>query len=422
MANSQMYNSGSINFILIFNRILLTFSAFCALVLFLVPINDSVTIQSGEVLAEVPQIDYLAPFESVVDSIYVNEGTPLKTGDTLAVLINLELSNQYSIRKNTVENNRNVLTSLELRVLGLDDQLKYLINQKKIATDKNRIEQRKNRDNLRLSEEKLTVLQQKANISLEKLKIDSTLFRDKALSQLQLRNTFISYLEDKNQMLQAKDKINEFQNNEMILRNQLKESLNNLDIKINELENQYNQLIEQKNKILLDIENSKMDMDFFRSETEKQYVISEVDGQVGYIFNISKSSNFITKNQLLFSVYPDQNNFFIKATIAQKDIKYVKKDQQVTLKQDTYDYLQHGSIQGRVSYIPERKQNETFYILIDLVDQSMSNELKSGFSVTGKIITEELKLYKYLVKILFRKYDQQMDLNTPLPTPIPKQP
>ena len=76
------------------------------------------------------------------------------------------------------------------------------------------------------------------------------------------------------------------------------------------------------------------------------------------------------------------------------------------LELDAYYHLEYGIMQGNVTYISERKENEKFYALIKLTNANHF-QLKSGYNVSGEIITDRLVLFQYFIKKLFKEFDNK---------------
>src|SRR5882757_7035620 len=91
-----MLERSEIFFIKVFFRILASFFVLITVSVFVFKINDSVSFQTGEILAENPQLDYKAPFEAIPDSVYVREGQSVKAGDTLMVLRSEQVQKDFN--------------------------------------------------------------------------------------------------------------------------------------------------------------------------------------------------------------------------------------------------------------------------------------------------------------------------------------
>jgi multidrug resistance efflux pump len=133
----------------------------------------------------------------------------------------------------------------------------------------------------------------------------------------------------------------------------------------------------------------------------QQYVIANNTGIVNYVFNTTHTSSLIAKGNLLISVAPEYTSYYAKVIIPEKDIQYVRSGLEAKLKLDAYHYLDHGIVNGKVTYLSERKENEKFYALIDL--PALNNfKIKSGYSIQGDIVVERMPLYKYIIKRIFK--------------------
>jgi len=84
--DTDIYDSKEINFIKIFNRILIVFLALVIIGLFIIPVNDSISYKYGEIVSKNPQIDYKAPFEVIPRQLFVSKGDMVKKGDTLMII------------------------------------------------------------------------------------------------------------------------------------------------------------------------------------------------------------------------------------------------------------------------------------------------------------------------------------------------
>jgi len=105
---------------------------------------------------------------------------------------------------------------------------------------------------------------------------------------------------------------------------------------------------------------------------------------------------------LLLSLVPRKDKYYARVLIPQRDISYLKKGQEAHLKIDAFNFQDRGIVRGQVSYIPDRKPKEDFFITIELT-QDTPLELKAGYTLKGEIIIERLKLFQFMRKKLFGK-------------------
>src|SRR5688572_9114306 len=95
MENLFTHNVTEARVIRIFFRILFAFLILVIVCAISLNINDSVTFKEGEIIAEIPQQDYRAPFESIPIQVSVRDGQQVKAGDTLVILLSEQLRKDY---------------------------------------------------------------------------------------------------------------------------------------------------------------------------------------------------------------------------------------------------------------------------------------------------------------------------------------
>ena len=154
-------------------------------------------------------------------------------------------------------------------------------------------------------------------------------------------------------------------------------------------------------------------MNFYESEVRKQYIISNSEGIVGKIFNKKVSTSTIQKDDVLVSLYPVNNTYYAKIKVNEKDLWRVQTGQKTNLKLSAYYFYEHGTLEGRVVYIPDRIPDPLdSYIYVEIIDNGKDFVLRSGYAVKGEIIVEELKLWKYIYNSIFRKIQNMSEPNS----------
>ncbi len=177
--------------------------------------------------------------------------------------------------------------------------------------------------------------------------------------------------------------------------------LNNIELEEND--QNLNQLqIDLQNELVKTNEN----LELLSRELSKQYLIASTNGTINFIYNAQQTSNLINKNDLLLSISPDKNDFYAKVVLPENNIQYVKAAMPAHLELDAYYHLEYGIIKGDVTYISTRKENDKFYALIKL-NNAKRFQLKSGYNISGEIITGRLILFQYFTKKLFKEFDNK---------------
>ena len=175
------------------------------------------------------------------------------------------------------------------------------------------------------------------------------------------------------------------------------------NIELEENHQNLNQLhIDLQNELVKTTENLAL----LSRELSKQYLVATTNGTVNFIFNAKQSSNLINKNDLLLSISPEGNNFYAKVALPENNIQYIKPAMPVHLELDAYYHLEYGIIKGDVTYISARKEDDKFYALIKL-NNANHFQLKSGYNISGEIITARMILFQYCIKKLFKEFDNK---------------
>ena len=411
--NIDLYNSKEINFIKIFFRILLVFTALVALCMFIIPVNDSISYAKGEIVSNNPEIDYKAPFEIIPQQTFVRKGDEVKKGDTLLYITNASLGKDFSTTQGEYSTLSQQTKTIDIDKLNINEKIAFLEKEKQLNASQYNNNKNKTYSELNGINRKLKLLQEQEQLKFRKLSSDSLMYNKEVISLVDLRNSYNDYLTIKNEVIESQNRANQLRIQIKTLNNEYQQKTNALDIQISDFKATEGRLAQQQENVNTKLETQEKSIDFIQSELDRQYVISDIDGVVISIFNEAQNFNFINKGESLVSVAPKEETFYARAKVNEQDLKYLKVGQTAHLKLDAYYYYQYGAIKGYVSYIPDRKdKNNEFYVLIELPENQALN-LRSGYTIKGEIILEKMILGRYIIKKLFEKYDNQMSIESP---------
>ena len=146
MENSFYYNTKSIRFIEILNRVLIAFLIIIVILVFTINMNDTVSFKEGQIFSDNPQLKINAPNEVKVLKVQVKEGQEVQKGDTLFVLENKKTKSDYDILHTNLigmKNKINIIDKLISNTINRKNSLKQLLEiQSKIyITDRKKAEQ-----------------------------------------------------------------------------------------------------------------------------------------------------------------------------------------------------------------------------------------------------------------------------------------
>ncbi len=399
------YNFSEFNFALWFYRILLSIIAVMIIMLFVLKINETVSIREGEIVSANPQADYKAPFEAEVVKIYVKEGQPVKAGDTLMALRNLEFAEQHNKTKTEIEYLQKKINSIDVLEQAVQKRRAAINQTTAITSQKYKLEINSLVNDMKGLDEQYRFQKERLKSANEKYEGDSILYKKDMLSKYEFNNTKDANIAlQENLSTMKNQRNNQLSQKNMAYNNFTKEQTNLVLSKV-QLDENAQALVQAKNDYESQLLQAKETLHKLETELNKQSVIAGNRGIVNFLFNTKQSSNLITKGDMLVSIAPQTVSYYAKVIVPEKDMPSVKAGLDARLKLDAYRNFQHGPIDGKVSYVAERKENDKFYALVEL-PQNNRFQLKSGYTIYGEIIVQRLPLYKYFIKKLFKRFDQ----------------
>ncbi len=372
------------------------------ILLFVLNIDESVKISGGEIIAEEIPIEYLAPFEAQIESIYVREGDEVKEGDTLLVLKNDLLT---STLQKTEKDYELVIQNLEVyhkMLTNLDNKIQFQQKQRSNINSNHQHDQRDIEIEIKGLRSQLEAQKENVDISENRLKKDYTLLKEGIISKLEYETHYKSYLKEKEKLASVKKRYVQKLNKKKVLPNDLSSQVNEQQLTL--LSSEYDratierQLLEAKTK-QIQLEDQ---LRFQKDQFEKCYVIAKIDGNVSRLFNVKIESNYLPKGTEMIILTPlEEQKFYAEMIVPQMGIKDVKVGQTTHLKLDAYNYYKYGILKGKVSYIKKDTSNN-FFVLAQIPAQDYNFELQSGYKIKGEIITEKVKLYQFIFRKLFQ--------------------
>lgn len=131
---------------------------------------------------------------------------------------------------------------------------------------------------------------------------------------------------------------------------------------------------------------------------QQQNIVSPVDGYVNTLL-IHTVGGVVTPAEKLVSVVPIGAPLVVKATVANKDIGFIKEKMPVLVKIDTFDFQKYGMINGEVKKISkdsveDPKLGPVYSVYITPLNKTLMVEGKEAPITTGMSLTAEIKVNK----------------------------
>ncbi len=383
-----------------------------AFLFFTLKINITAEASNGEIVAGNSPVKYLAPMESQIKNVLVNEGTQVKVGDTLVILSNRKLD----------EDIQNTQSSFDAISTNLDFYQKQLNNLKqKISKEKQAQglvdEQFKNKDTgqqkeLENIQNQFNVLQDKFEVSKQKLAQNAELLEKGGISKREYENQYQEYLDEVNALNQAKNQLNTQLAAKSEAKSQMGLKLNDRNINVLNLESDF---INQQNVLqqeLLKKDQLKATLQTLKEKQEQLTIIADKQGYVVDLFNTNNDVNFLQKNEKILYLSPNTGQqFYAKLAIKESEIKNIIPGLPVHIKLKAYNHYQYGILKGKVQHVdkkfPSKSDSDSkdqFYVIASIPrEEAQKIQLKNGFKVSGEIILQEVTLSRYILNSLFRK-------------------
>ncbi|MGV3503279.1 MAG: HlyD family secretion protein [Adhaeribacter sp.] len=392
------------NFTLWFFRLILLITATVLLVVFGFQINDTVSIREGEIVATSPQSDFKAPFEAQILKINVREGQPVRAGDTLLVMRNLDFLEQQAKTATEIEFLQKKIQSITVLQQAVEQKKQALDQTSAIRAHKYQLDINRLVQEMKNLDQQYRFQRQRLSSAQEKYVGDSILYKKDMLSRYEYNTTKDASLALKQNLASLRNERHKQASEKNLAYNNFTNEQNTILLSKLQLEENAQELVQAR----IDNENrllqARQTLHKVDTELKKQYVIATNAGIVNFLFNTKQASNLIPKGDLLVSVAPKTAAYYAKVIVPEKDMPYLKKGLTARLKLDAYHKLEHGPMSGKVLYIAERRENEKYYALVDL-PKNLRYQLKSGYRVQGQIILRRLPIYRYLIKKLFKQIE-----------------
>lgn len=405
MENSNFYNTKSINFIKILNKILIAFLIISIILIFTLNINDTVSFKEGQIFSDTPQLKINAPNDVKVIKVAVKEGQEVQKGDTLFVLENKKTKSDYEVLNTDVASMEHKIGIINKLIANTLDRKKSLIQLLTIQSRIYSTDRKKTALEISSLNNKINLSSQQTSILTDKFKTDSILYAKGAISRYEMTDTKNRNLDDKKVQVDIKSNYSvknydfeNLSNNYSRTKNDLKRTIIDVD---NQIQNYRRDILELQTMI----KDGKSNLTYIGDELKKLIIVSPIHGTISNLFNAKQNVEIASKNDLLTIIAPKKENFYAKVILDEKDLTYIRNGQEINLKLDAYNYYRFGAIKGNITYVSPSDVDRTFYCLAAIKKFNPNIQLKAGYKLKGEVIIEKMKLFQYIIKKLFNKID-----------------
>jgi hemolysin D len=151
----------------------------------------------------------------------------------------------------------------------------------------------------------------------------------------------------------------------------------------------------------------------------RQTLVAPVDGYVHELF-VHTVGGVVSPAEKVLSIVPAQTPLLLQATVANKDIGFVKEGMPVAIKIDAFDFQKYGTLNGVVQQIDkdskdDEKQGPVYTVMVKPLQHSLKmdgrwQQLSTGLSATAEIKTGKRQIIEFFIYPLIKHLDEGMSV------------
>jgi hemolysin D len=156
-----------------------------------------------------------------------------------------------------------------------------------------------------------------------------------------------------------------------------------------------------------------------QKNVSNQYLRSPVNGIVhGLVPNTI--GGVVTPAQPVLTIVPDDTKLVVEALVLNKDIGFIKVNQEVTLKFDTFSFQKYGMIKGKVTsispdVIEDEKLGSVYRIKVSLEKtvfkiKGEKRYVSPGMTVTAEIKTGKRRIIEFFLEPIMKYSEESLKL------------
>ena len=382
---------------------------------------DVVVSAQGKVIPS-GEIKILKPLESgVVSKIFVKESDKVKKGD---ILIQID----PTVTDASLSSKQDDLAVIDSDIVLLE----ALINESNLSKDElNKL----NSSQLSLYNSQKQILA--STYESNKAKLNSAKLDIKASeSEVNRLSLLLSKEEEAKARLQKVLDLIEKKEYEEVSKNviNLKEQRDIALYRLKESNKKLEEIIEENQKAIKTIKSSWIETSLSKEKEKRelsaqinailfsnktQQIKSPVDGFVGKLL-VHTEGGVVSPNDNLISIVPSDAPLIIKANVLNKDIGFLKLDQEVAVKIDTFSFQKYGLLQGNIieiskDAIEDEKLGLIYEIKIkpkslDIKVEGETKQLEIGMSVIAEVKTGKRRVIELFIYPIIKYMDEGLSV------------
>jgi len=388
---------------------------------------DRIATAPGKVISLTRPMTIQSTETARLQKIWVADGDKVRQGQ---VVVTLDDTNEQASLKNVADEHfrlKNYLSVLETyyqavssgsTLPDLQPRDPYVIAKKNYWLDNfhdsllkqarsERILEMKTKEKL-ATEKSLLQLVALLGISKEKYHMQEALYKRSVLNKLELLNTKEAQVKMHFDVSTYETKITALDSEIQITEQELKQTRQRFLLSISK----------EKADILEQLEDTQSQIDLLHAQIANKVLRAPQDGQIVDL-QIPSAGSVVVEGYPLMVIIPDDGKLRIEAWISNKDRGHIQVAQNVSLKVDSYPFIEYGTVAGEIESISadsinHGQQGYLYRMIISLTQNHLDHfdqtlPIKSGMLVQADIHIGKRTLFAYFANPIRSSMDSAMN-------------
>lgn len=173
-------------------------------------------------------------------------------------------------------------------------------------------------------------------------------------------------------------------------------------------------LVQEYSDTLKELATLRQNLKAFQDQLDRTVLVAPMRGIVTNL-RVTTIGGVIRPGEEIMQIIPVDEELFVEAQVAPKDIANIRPGQEATIKVSAYDYTIHGTLKGRVDVIsadsfkdendPRATPHYKVRIRVDMAslsDRQTAMDVRPGMQATAELHTGQKTVLQYLLKPLYK--------------------
>ena len=178
----------------------------------------------------------------------------------------------------------------------------------------------------------------------------------------------------------------------------------------------------ERDKTLAEMADKRNKLNYLLADIEKttyinakQQLVAPVDGFVNKLL-IHTVGGVVSPAEKLIALVPAGSPLIISALVQNKDIGFIAREMEASIKVDTFNFQKYGTLAGRVSHVASDSMEDKELGLVyevyvepretSLLVEGVSTPISTGMSVSAEIKVGKRRIIEFFIYPLIKYLDE----------------